>query len=287
MSTIETKPGIIFTPRFDQFFRTHERVMWQLGNIDFGTIQKDKITQDDIGGVRAAMLVESHDPVVTQVLLGMTRYDQEMSAFTITWSYEELKHYAALRTYLEATGLVNREELAEELDQTRRGPWGEEESQFSRAKMFTYTMLQEQATGMFYRNFARHVQEPVLQNILRLVAKDEFRHCQFYLGKAQEELEKDPEVLPQVDEALVNFYMPGPTFIAKYPEYSPFMRKAANPGARDFKEVLAKAAELVGWKHLAELAANPVHRQTFKNRWGVDPYPIARATQLVLKLPFF
>lgn len=69
MSVQENRPGTIITPRFDRFFRTHEKVMWQFNSIDFKAIQPELLTPEIVEATRGAMLVESHNPVYTMRIL--------------------------------------------------------------------------------------------------------------------------------------------------------------------------------------------------------------------------
>lgn len=265
------QPGILFTPRFSRFFNTHEEVMWKFGSIPFDRIDRSLITEGDIEAIRGAMLVESHNPVYSQKLLDYFSQDHEMAAFIVTWGYEEMKHYGVLRTYLEVADLVDLVDLDRELIQTRAGPWGDVESRFTPVQSFAYTMLQEAVTGRFYNGFARHTKEPVLRKILNLIGKDEFRHCQWYLDKAKEELRNNHHAGDEVDEALLGFGMPGPTFIQDYERYNAAMRKAAHIGVGDVVAVLKKAGELVGTRHMLELAASKEYRDKIMHGWNVDP----------------
>lgn len=274
--TVEAKPGTLFTPQFDRFFRTHETQRWSLSGINFGAIDKTKLTKDHVDALHAAMLVESHNPVYTLVLLDMFRHDHEMTSFLVTWGYEEFKHYAVLKSYLEASGMVDKGELTAELDQTRAGPWGEEERKFSRVRSFTYTMLQEQVTGQFYQKFSDGVEEPVLRDILRLVSGDEYRHCQYYLEKGREELAKDKRGMREVDEVWLTFNMPGPTFIPDYDKYLAAMGKVVPRGPDNYKQILSKVAQLIGPLHMAELALDHSYRQKMQDKWDFDLGEIAR-----------
>lgn len=210
------------------------------------------------------------------VLLDMFRHDHEMTSFLITWGYEEFKHYAVLKSYLETSGKVDKRELAAELDMTRAGPWGEEERTFSRIKSFTYTMLQEQVTGLFYQRFAVGIEEPSLKEILRLVSGDEYRHCQYYLEKGKQELVKDKRGMREVDEVWLTFNMPGPTFIPNYGMHLEAMGKVVPRGADNYKQILSKVVQLIGPLHMAELALDHSYRQQMQDKWGVDLGEIAR-----------
>lgn len=274
-------PGTLFTPRFDRFFRTHERVMWQMGSLDFNTLRPELLTTKDIEGVKTATLVESHNPVYTQRLLEYFRNDQEMASFVVTWAYEEMKHYAVLRTYLEAVGkadpaLVDNTKLSQELDATRQGSWGDMEMGFTRAQGFAYTMVQEQVTGRFYKRFAEDVKEPLLEEILRIISKDEYRHCAYYLEKGREELEiaksnrREGQVLAEIDEVLLNFGMPGPTFILDWERRFQAGLAAAPVDLAAMRETVDKVGQLTGKMHLLKLATSRGFRDKIGNELGLD-----------------
>lgn len=65
----------LITPAFDKYFRTHERMMWSVSDIPFDQIDRSKLTPDTVTAVRWAMLIESHNPVVTSELLNYYRMD--------------------------------------------------------------------------------------------------------------------------------------------------------------------------------------------------------------------
>ena len=262
-------PGLLFAPDFDRFFHLHEKMMWHLGAIDFGSLRRDLLTQEDVAAVRGAMLVESHNPVYTTRLLDFFRHDHEMTSFIVTWSYEEMKHYAVLRTYLESCGMVDEQDLDDELRVTRAGPWGEAEMGFTRVQSFTYTMIQEQVTGRFYRNFADATREPLLKEILRIIAKDEYRHCQFYLEKGKQELDADRGRLKEVDDVLLNFEMPGPTFM-DYERHLEAGMRVAPFDLSAMKETVDKIAQLTGKLHLLKLATDSAFHHKLKNELGLD-----------------
>ena len=262
--------GTLVTPAFDTFFRNHEKMLWGVGEINFKAIRKDLLTPDDTKALIGGMLVESHNPVFTSQLMEYYRADHEMTSFLPVWGYEEMKHYVFLRTYLEAIG-VDKAELEGVLNQTRSGPWGETEAKFTPVQALTYTMVQEQTTNIFYNRFANRTQEPVLRKLLTLLGKDEMRHCQYYLVKGKEEIAKDRHVLDQVDEVLINFAMPGDSFVPDYGKHQAAMIKVTNPGPVETGMVVNKIKELVGTMHGLKLMTNPavIRRLT---GWGGDKY---------------
>lgn len=244
--------------------------MWRFEAIDFASLRPELLTKEDIEGVRAAMLVESHNPVYAARMLDYFRSDHEMAAFVVVWAYEEMKHYGVLRTFLEATDLVDRLELERELNVTRAGDWGTEETAFSPVQSYTYAMLQEQITSLFYRGFAKRTQEPLLKTILGLIAKDEARHCQYYLGKARKELAQNPRGIKEVDELLLSFRMPGATFVPDYEQRGEAMLRVAGMDLDALKETLNKVGQLTGRFHLLKLAADRAFRRKLVDEWKID-----------------
>ena len=227
--TPKDRVGVFFTPALDKFYRGHEKAMGRFSSIPFDEIDKSLVTDTDVMAVRWTMLIESHNPVYTRELLDYFVHDHEMAAFAAIWGYEELMHYAKLRTYLEAGQFVELKELDKELIETRAGPFGEQERQYNPIQFFTCTMLQEGVTARTYRYWSRHVKEPVLQKVFDTMGKDEMRHCQFYLDKAKGELKGKPKSLDEIDEVIVNFSMPGSTFIRNNEDYHCLLYTSPSP----------------------------------------------------------
>ena len=260
--------GTLISPQYDRFHRTHERVMWELSSIDFDKIQPDLLSDTDLEAVRGVMLVESHNPHYTDFLLHQFSDDHEMAAFVITWGYEELKHYLVLRTYLEATGRVNQEDLNEELRRTRSGPLEEIDGDFSHLQFYAYGMLQEQITGSFYKRFAEATTEPVLKDILLLIGKDEYRHCQWYLEKGKAELLDDPRRVGEVVDILSRFSMPGPTFIEDYAKYTRAFLKTVRLDLSAMKESMSKIEQLTGKLDSLKAATRVTYMRRISESFG-------------------
>ena len=257
MPTRADPQGVMFTPGFDRFFRAHEKVMWRFSAFDFSQVRVDKLRREDLDALRGALLVESHNPVYAERLLEYFRLDHEMSAFLVTWAYEEMKHYAVLRTYLEATGLVDLKELESELVSTRAGELGPEAAEFTPLQFYVYAVLQEQMTAVFYRRFADYAEEPLLEAVLRLIAKDEYRHCQYYLERARPELNADHRRIQEVDDVILNFKMPGPTFVEHYARYAKAMLRVGKMmDTAALTETMDKLGQLTGRRHLMKLATD-------------------------------
>lgn len=256
----EHTEGTFITPALDKFYRTSERTMGRFSAIRFDQINRSLVTDDDITAVRWAMLIESHNPVYTGKLLDYFQADHEMAAFVVIWGYEELMHYAKLRSYLAEGGFVDLKDLDRELIETRAGAWGEKERGYTPLQAYAYTMVQETGTSKFYKGASNRTNEPVLKEVLTTIGKDETRHAQWYLGKAQSELARNPKGLDEIDQVLLEFNMPGSTFISNNQEYMTSMRSLTAIGVEDIVAVLGKTTELVGLPHMLKLAGNSAFR---------------------------
>lgn len=257
------------TRLFGRFFTDHERVVWKLSELPWDAIDRALLDEPTLAAVRGAMLVESHNPVYAATLLGKFRHDFGVANFLAVWTYEEFKHFAGLKAYLEAAEALPPATLAEELATTRRGEWVIPE-RYTDLMMATYAMVQELVTGIFYKNFARRVREPVLRALLAQIGKDEYRHCQFYFEYARRVLDADRSRLAEVDATLLEFEMPGPSFVPDYDRHGRAMLEAASPGPGAFREVLTKVGNLVGKLHLLRLAGNAAYRRRLQENWGMD-----------------
>jgi acyl-[acyl-carrier-protein] desaturase len=85
--------------------------------------------------------------------------------------------------------------------------------QDSHVAMFAYTMVQEQATGLNYRNLRRKALEcggdPALEKLLMLVSVDEQAHYSFFRDCLRLYLQHDREgTLEQLKRVMNNFNMP-------------------------------------------------------------------------------
>ena len=262
-----------------EFFKTHERVTWNLTEIleiPWTDINLDLLTPADAYVAESAMLVESNSPDYVANLLEYFKEDQDACDFMMMWAIEEWKHYYALRDYitkirigLEAqkqqvdTRPEHAERLAkieasvkraltEEVADVRESSeqnWGIP-AHYTPAQVVANTTLQEFVTADFYRNHARHTKEPVLAKIEMLLAKDETRHEMFYEQRTKDCLKHDPEAMPMVIEALKEFGMPGAYLLDDYDDRRPAMEQAAFPTLADkkaaFVRLFAKMERILG-----------------------------------------
>ena len=259
------------------FYRTHERVSWDLTEVldlDWRDIQIDALTPTDIDVVETALLVESNNPDYVMELLQFFKADTDVCDFLMMWGIEEWKHYYALYDYLTKVRVAlaarqagDREATTSQLQEVERSVravldekisdvretsgtnWGIPEN-YAPVQVVANTTLQEFVTADFYRNHASHTREPVLAKIESLLAKDETRHEMFYEKRTKDCLDADPDLMPLVVDALKEFGMPGTYLLDDYDERRAAIEQAAFPTLADKKDafvrLFAKVSRLVG-----------------------------------------
>lgn len=268
--TIPSKEDVI------AFFRTHERVSWNLTevmDIDWREIQIDALEPTDIDVVESALLVESNNPDYVAELLEYFKYDQDVCDFLMMWGIEEWKHYYALYDYLvkvrtamaiQEPSTHSEDESVEDILRSIRAVfddkigtvretselnWGIPEH-YAPVQVVANTTLQEFVTAEFYRHHAQHTKEPVLARIEALLAKDETRHEMFYEQRTKDCLAADPELMPMAIDALKEFGMPGAYLLDDYDERRAAMEQAAFPTLAEkkgaFVRLFQKVSRVVG-----------------------------------------
>ncbi|HEY9846527.1 MAG TPA: acyl-ACP desaturase, partial [Candidatus Caenarcaniphilales bacterium] len=76
-------------------------------------------------------------------------------------------------------------------------------------QVFTYALLQEKATLLYYKQLHQTIEEPVLKFILRLLIKDEARHFAFFASVVGAYIEQFGEqVMPHIKAVVADFKMP-------------------------------------------------------------------------------
>lgn len=261
------------------FYRTHERVSWDLTeflDIPWRAIDIDRLTPADVFVVETTMLVESNNPDYVANLIEYFKADQDVCDFIMMWGIEEWKHYYALRDYLakvqtalaakysgasggrehearvaqiEASVRLALSDDVSDIRETSSENWGLP-MHYLPAQVVANTTLQEFVTADYYRHHSMHTQEPVLAKLEMLLAKDETRHEMFYEQKTKDCLEAEPALMPLVIESLKEFGMPGAYLMDDYGPRREAMEHAAFPTLAEkkgaFVRLFSKMERIVG-----------------------------------------
>jgi hypothetical protein len=165
--------------------------------------------------LRDAALIESYHPVHLGWMLHDTWDDVDAGAAIALELYEGFKHFHSLRTYLDAVGFepaISDAELVQ-IRATARAV-GARGTLIARLVEF---MLSEHLASYFFRRVGEQAPDPVLAELLALIAADEVRHAQAASDLLAARIASDPTVVPAVLDAAVHFHHFGEQAVGDVP----------------------------------------------------------------------
>ncbi len=172
---------------YDRMFRRLEKVRWNLADIDFGAVDKSRVSEATLSFLQVNCLMELSSLYAVRMFLRDFRARPDFCQFMSIWYYEEMKHYLVLREYLKLWG---REPAADGLSQLDTelspSPW---------PATLALHYCGELRLGMWYHRWSDEADEPVLAYIYRLIGNDEFRHAGCYKEFMEQAVAEDPSLL--------------------------------------------------------------------------------------------
>jgi len=187
---------------YGDYLTTSEMTRWILDtDIAWDEIDTNlALSQPDLlDRLRASALIESFFPIFTPRALDLLWDNVAATAIYSIQLYESYKHFHVFAQYLDAIGY--KPIADEELIAIRRRNLGLRYD--NPARLLTRYMMSEHFAAHNFFKDSCAAAEPVLRHILKLVAKDEVRHCQFGYELLEEHLGRHPDQVDDViDEAL-------------------------------------------------------------------------------------
>jgi acyl-[acyl-carrier-protein] desaturase len=187
-------------------------------DFDWDRVDADRLTEGQRSAVQFITIIEDHlpgyfalyqrhFPVDGSVDRDAFVHNRELYHFTVRWAQEEDTHARALARYQHAAGIADparlRDELAVEGQKEFTLPYAEA------VQLFTYPLVQEKATQIYYQHLRDVVDEPVLKQILNRLSRDEARHFTFFAGVLSRYLQVHGDrVVEPIRDVIANFRMP-------------------------------------------------------------------------------
>jgi hypothetical protein len=166
------------TTIYDHYLTQAELQRWILdADVAWDRIDRNAaLAQPEIlDQLRDSALIESYFPIYTTRLMRALWDDVDATAVFSIQLYESYKHFYVLNRYLEA--IRYRPITADEITAARR-PRLDMVIDDGVAELARY-MISEHFAAYFFLRVSRQAAEPVLRDISRYIAQDEFRHTQF------------------------------------------------------------------------------------------------------------
>jgi hypothetical protein len=177
-------------------------------------------TPEVLAALRDAALIEAFHPVNLGKLLALTWDDVDAGVVFSLEMYEGFKHFHSLRCYLDAIG-YEPAITDDEIVASRRAEAAIAVPADELVERLVEFMLSEHLASYFFRRLAEQAEEPVLRELLSLIALDEVRHAQSASDLIAKRIEADRSVVPRVLEAAANFHHFGERAIGDVPVAMP------------------------------------------------------------------
>jgi hypothetical protein len=152
-----------------------------------------------------AALIEGYLPVYAARLMQLLWDDVDATAVLSMELYEGLKHYTALKRYLDLVGYQRAEVSEETLVAARTRALHLTYEERDIIAHLTNFMCSELFAAYFFLRLARQTREPVLKQLLTYMSRDEFRHSASAGDVLRQRLERDPAAVAQVLAAAERF----------------------------------------------------------------------------------
>lgn len=225
----------------------------QYRDIDWTKLDPERLTEGHRSAVEFITFIEDHlpgyfalyeelMPVDGSVPVDEYIYNREYYHFTVKWAQEEDRHAHTLFAYQVRAGMATEAELRRRLAEEGRKRF--EVPYRQPIQIFTYTLLQEKATQLFYQQLCQLVDEPVLRSLLTHLARDESRHFAFFSRLVEAHMRRNgPALAAPIREVLTSFKMPLATTLRNYWRWS--LRLADVAGGYDHTEAYEELARIV------------------------------------------
>jgi len=174
----------------DEFLALADDVTWnRYTSCDWHAAEVERLTPSQRSAVDFITAIEDHlpnyfaeysrgFPISEDADVPSAAHNRLLYHFTVRWAQEEDRHAHALAEYQVRTGLATRDDVERRLAIEGRKRF--QPPVHDALGLFTYTLIQEKATQLYYQQLANAVAEPVLRKLLRCLARDEARHFAFF-----------------------------------------------------------------------------------------------------------
>lgn len=173
-----------------------EKKHWTIEGLPWDKLDPGKVDADLLKVVKAAALVEYNSETYADYLCRIFHDDPEFQAQARQWAVEEVQHGAALGAWAEKIDPSWSLETA--MAKFRAGYTPEHflnddagSVRGSRSGEMVARCMVETGTSSYYSAIADATEEPVLQEICRHIAADEFRHYKLFYDTLNRYLDKE------------------------------------------------------------------------------------------------
>ncbi|KQS66738.1 acyl-ACP desaturase [Modestobacter sp. Leaf380] len=213
-----------------QEWHPHDYVPWSQGR-DFAFLggedwapEQSKLDETAKAAMITNLLTEDNLPSYHREIATRFSRDGAWGTWVGRWTAEENRHGIAIRDYLVVTRGVDPVEL--ERARMDYMTSGYDSGDKTPLEAVAYVSFQELATRVSHRNTGKATGDPIADQMLARIAKDENLHMVFYRNIVGAALDISPdETMRAIADEVINFEMPGAT-MAGFRKNSTIIAKA-------------------------------------------------------------
>jgi hypothetical protein len=158
-----------------------------------------------LSALHDAALIEGYLPVFAPRLMQLMWDDLDVTAVLSLELYEGLRHYTALKRYLRAVGFEPAVVSEERMIAARERALAEHREGGSPLAELTNFACSELFAAYFFLRLSRETREPVLQQLLEHMARDEFRHAAAGAELLAKRVRLDPAAADEILRSAQSF----------------------------------------------------------------------------------
>jgi len=192
---------------YEEHLRAAEASSWTIDSIRWNAIDH-RVARDETeihASLRDAAMIEGYLPTFAPRLMLLLWDDVDATAILSLELYEGLKHYTALRRYLDIVGDQATRSSEQALVDARGATSSIKYDRDSAATYLTHFMCSELFAAHFFRSIAGQTREPVLRELMEYMTRDELRHSAGAGALLKKRVAADPGVVPEIINAAENF----------------------------------------------------------------------------------
>jgi hypothetical protein len=192
---------------YEEHLRAAEAAGWSIESIRWSAIDRGAARDEPeiLVSLRDAAMIEGYLPTFAPRLMLLLWDDVDATAILSLELYEGLKHYTALRRYLDIVGDEAATLSERSLVAAREKTGGITYSRDNIITYLTHFMCSELFAAHFFRRLAEQTREPVLAELLGLMSRDELRHSAGAGALLKKRVAANPEVAGEIISAAENF----------------------------------------------------------------------------------
>ena len=193
---------------YEEHLRASEAGAWSVDR-DIRWKDIDRVvaaTEDDIlAALYDAALIEGYLPVFAPRMMQLLWDDIDATAILSLEMYEGLKHYTALKRYLETVGYTSPAASEKALVAARAKAKDISYRVEDTVTALTHFMCSELFAAHFFRKLSERTKESVLRELLSYMSRDELRHSAGAGALLKKRIDRDPRIVEEVLAAAENF----------------------------------------------------------------------------------